>query len=201
METSKNKLIETLIHGLKNALTELEEFQLQLALAKADASDKYEEIKKTLNETIHEAKIKLLGNKTEIHDLAILLEELQLLLILGKASSKEIFNEQKSRILNVLINIEKLLTITIIGAELYSMLKPEIEKFKIKLEILSLIYELKKINIKDEWEHQKNSFEKQISTLKENLVETENEMEKHIEKIGDEIKDAYNNLKKTFNNL
>ena len=57
MENTSKKITETIIDGLRTVATELEEFQLQFALGKADASDKYEELKKESKESFIICKI------------------------------------------------------------------------------------------------------------------------------------------------
>ena len=60
----ENKTItERFIDGLRSAAIELEEFRVQAALGKAEASDKYQETKKKFNEYVHNAKVHLENSK------------------------------------------------------------------------------------------------------------------------------------------
>jgi hypothetical protein len=198
MDTSNTSFIDKVINGLKKAAVELEEFQLQLALGKAEVSDKYEEVKKNFNEVIHEAKVNLAGGTSIVNDLKGKLEELQLQLALGKAETKDSFKEQKIKILNAIHDIEVTLKMTDIGAELYSKLNSEIEKFKIKMEILSLKFELGKMDAKVMFEEKRKEFADKADKIKQKFSESESVIEKSWDQFTTELKDAYGHLKNAF---
>ena len=106
METTTQPVTEKIIEGLKKAIAELENFRLHMALGKADAADKYEDLKKDLNEFILKAKSKLGEGNQKVNELKRKLEELELQLALGKAETKEIFQEQKKKIMKSIQEIE-----------------------------------------------------------------------------------------------
>jgi len=56
-------ITEMFIDGLRKAAIELEEFRVQAALGKAEASDKYNETKKKFDEHVHNAKVHLDNSK------------------------------------------------------------------------------------------------------------------------------------------
>ena len=194
METTSSKIANTLISGIKKAQVDLEEFQLQLALGKAEARDKYEDVKKKFNKMVHETKLKVNELKGKKDELQSRLEELQLQLALGKADTIDAFNEQKKKITRALSNLEKELEKNHFTAEVHTKLQHEIERFKIKMEILRLHFELKKGDIKEEFEDKKAEFLKQVEKMKAkisgNKIQTEN--------FSTEIKNAYKHLKKAF---
>jgi hypothetical protein len=63
----KNKediqFVDKVIGALRKTAIELEESRVQLALGKAEAQDKYEEIKKKFNLFIHDSRYKIKGVK------------------------------------------------------------------------------------------------------------------------------------------
>ena len=60
MKTKENShLIDNVVDALRKAATELEAFQVQVALGKAEAEDKYEEVKKNFNAFVPESKSKV----------------------------------------------------------------------------------------------------------------------------------------------
>ena len=69
----KNKqdiqFVDKVIGALRKSATELEEFQVKAALGKAEAQDKYEEVKKKFNLFIHESEFKIKGIKDKIVEL------------------------------------------------------------------------------------------------------------------------------------
>lgn len=198
MELTTTGFIDKAIYGLKKAAVELEEFQLQLALGKTEASDKYEEMKKKFNAVIRNAKEKLNegGVKTDV--LKRKFEELQLQLTLGKAETKEVFNEQKDKILKAIQEIENLFRTTKTGTEFYLKLTSEIEKFKIKMEILRLRFELEKLDVKDELKKRKEGLEKKINEIKQRFIERESTLEKNWNHFCNEMSESYTHLKKAF---
>ena len=197
METTQTGFIDRAINGLRNAAVELEEFQLQLALGKAEASDKYEEVKKKFNHIIHEAKEKLGEGKVIVKDLKGKFEELQLQLALGKAETKEVFNEQKEKILKAVHSIEAILKASA-AAGYYVTLQNEIEKFKIKMEILRLRFELGKLNAEKEFKGAKAEFVKKVDKIKSTFGEKESAIEKNWDHFCNEVGEAYAHLKKAF---
>lgn len=202
--TQETSFSEKIISGLKKAAVELEEFRLQVALGKAEARDVYEEAKKIFNAYVHEAKVRLENIKGEAKEkstqLKILLETLQVQLTLGKAESREIFEAQTKKISQVLNELEALIKKNKTIDLHYAELQMEIEKFRIKLEILKLQYELKKIDAHEEFEARKKDFLKNLSGIKANLLKKEKNLEDKWEHFRDEVSDVYSRLKKTFAN-
>lgn len=196
METTTNSFTDKVISGLKNSVAELEDFRLQLALGKAEASEKYEEIKKKLNEIIHEVKLKINEGKVDVNELKTKLEQLQIQLALGKADTKDAFDAQKKKILKSVHDIETLIKENSVTAKLYSKLSIEMEKFKIKLEILQLRFSLEKLDVKDEFEAKKADFLKKVEEIKKNVLTRDTS--KSWEHFSSEINEAYIHLKKAF---
>lgn len=196
METTSNSFADKVINGLKKSVAELEEFRMQLALGKAQASEKYEEIKKKLNEIIHEVKLKINDSKENVNEVRAKLEELQLQLALGKADTKDAFEAQKKKILKSVHDIETLIKENSVTAKLYSKLSIEMEKFKIKLEILQLRFSLEKLDVRDEFEAKKADFLKKVEEIKKNGLARDTG--KSWEHFSSEINEAYIHLKKAF---
>ena len=196
METAK--IANKLINGIKKAQVDLEEFQLQLAFGKSEAKDKYEDTKKKFNRLIHDTKQKVNEVKGKKAEIQIRLEALQVQLALGKAETLDAFNEQKIRITRALNNLEKSLKENKFTTEVQTKLQHEIEKFRIKLDILRLHFELGKLDIKDEFEEKKTDFLKQLQKIKDKISESSKFPIKKSEHFQTEIKAAYRHLKKAF---
>ncbi len=202
MKTTKSRVIDKIIEGLKKAALELEEFQLQLALGKADAKDVYEKVKKEFDGYVGNAKVFFDEAKTMAKEKSMQIkaafETLQLQLALGKADTEDIYEEQMKRISSALNELEILIRKNETADEYYTKLQVEIEKFKIKLDILKLRYKLNKLDAKAEFEVKKDQFSKTLSEIKDRLIKTEKEAENKWEQLKDEISDAYSNLKSVF---
>lgn len=197
METTTSRFFDKAINGLKQAAVELEEFRLQLALGKAESSDKYEELKKQFKETMHETKLKLNDDKVT-NEFKKIFDELHLQLTLGKAETKEVFNTQKEKLFKTIQELENFLNKKEIGSEFYLKLNSEIEKFKIKMEILRLQFELGKREVKDNLDEKKADFEKEIDRMKVKFLEKESIIEKNWDQFRNELRNVYSSLKKKF---
>jgi len=205
METKeKTKITDTILNGLKKAAIEMEELRVQVALGKAEAKDLYEENKKKFNNIIHEAKndLNAFKNKTasEVLTLRVFLETLQVQLALGKAETKEAFEEQRKKISKALNELEGLIKTNETTSEYYTKLLGEVEKFKIKLEIIKLRYELKKLGAGEEFEERKADFLNKLKSFKTNIFAKTEKQKDKVMHFQDEIKEAYGHLKKAFVN-
>ena len=118
-------------------------------------------------------------------------EHLQIQLALGIAESKETFDEQKKNISNAIKKLESSLTIEKSYDELSSLLKLEIEKFKIKLEILNLQYRLKKVNVEQNFETKKTEFISKIEEIKNRIIKKENSGKSKWENFQGEIAESF----------
>jgi hypothetical protein len=161
-----NHLSDKVADALRKAAVELEEFQVQFALGKAEAKDKYEEVKKSFNHFVHETKMKMQEGKEKSDDLIARFEALQVQLNLGIAEGKEAFNAQRLKILSALQQLEEKILSSPVAEPWVHLLKVEVEKFKIKLEILRLRYELGKMDATEEFEKRKSEFLDKISEMK-----------------------------------
>jgi hypothetical protein len=198
--TEKTNLTDKIISGLKKAAVELEEFRLQAALGKAEARDVYDDAKKKFNRYIHESKIKLDSAKITVKDKSIqlrtLLETLQVQLALGKAESKEAFESQRKKIAKAINELEVFISNNKLANEYSTKLLLEAGKFRIKLDILKMRYELNKLETRIKLEDKKKDLAKKISEVKKRLLN--NEVEVGWEHFKDEISDAYSHFKKAF---
>ena len=191
-----------IINGLKKAAVELEKFRVQAALGKAEAHDVYESAKKKLNRQAQEEHFLLVNSKSAVKsktdELKAALELLQVHLALGKAETKEVFELQRKKLSRAIKEIERLMGESKLGAEQLVALKMEVQKFKIKLEIIKLRFELNKIVAIDEFETRKKEFTKKLVEIKTSLILKEKKVETKWEHFEDELADAYSHLKKAF---
>lgn len=202
MATSETSLTDKVIAGLKKAVVEIEEFRVQAALGKAEARDVYETSKKKLNKYVQEAHVRLESatstTKTKTDKLRAILETLQIQLALGIADGKDEFDKQRKKLARSLKELETIMEENAITDEFYTALRLEAKKFKIKLDIVKLRYELKKLNAKEEFEDRKKEFSKKLAAMKKTLIEKEKKAENTWEHFSEDVADAYSHLKKTF---
>jgi len=194
---SAKKFGDELIAKLRRTTADLEEFQVQLALGKAEAHDKYEELKKKFNRTLHTVKTKAgTTGRKKAEDLVADIEELQVQLALGKAETKDAFETQRKKIMRAINRLESTLMAKAGAAEVEAneKLNHDMHAFRIKLEMLRLQYELGKLEAKDKFEERKHRLDEKLANLKSRL----NSRPLSSKNRKEELKDAYKHLKKAF---
>jgi len=197
----KNKediqFVEKVIGALRKTATEIEEFRVQTALGKAEAQDKFEEVKKKFNLFVHDSEFKINGVKEKINELNAKFDELRVQLALGKAETKEIFKKQKKQLLLILHDIEVKIKTNETLNKMYSLTLIEIEQFKIKLEILEQKFSKDRVEAKDTFEKGKQDFNSFIDNLKGKYGKKKKE-ETKLEHFQNEISEAFDHFKNAF---
>jgi hypothetical protein len=194
--TQDIQFVDKVIGALRKTAVELEEFQVKATLGKADAQDKYEEIKKKFNLFIHDSEFKIKGIKEKIEDLNAKFDELRVQLALGKAETKEIFKKQKKQLLSIIHDIEVKIKTNETLNRMYALTLIEIEQFKIQLEILEQKFSKDEKKAKDTFEKGKNDFNSFIDRFKGKYGKKKEETK--IEHFQNEISEAFNHFKKAF---
>jgi len=100
-------LMDNVINGLKKAVNELEELQVQASLGKAEASDKYAETKKKFNSLIHEAKGKLDKGHEKAAELKNKFSELEQLFEQKASETKKDLKEEVKKFEKTLSDIQR----------------------------------------------------------------------------------------------
>ncbi len=197
MKNSKDiEFVDKIIGALRKTAVELEEFQVKAALGKAEAQDKYEEVKKKFNHFIHESEFKIEGIKEKIEELNTKFDELRVQLALGKAETKEIFKKQKKQLLTTLRDIESKIKSNETLNRMYAFTLIEIEQFKIQLEILEQKFSKDKGKATDTFEKGKQEFNSFIDKFKGKYAKKKEETK--LEHFQNEISEAFDHFKKAF---
>lgn len=199
METiNKTHFMDKAINGLRKASVELEEFQMQLSLGKSEAFEKYQEIKKKFRGFMHEVINKLREDKVSAEELTLKFQKVEHLLVSEKIETKENFNEQKKKILALVEEMEDALKSTAVDKDFHIKINTEIEKFKIKMEILRLRLELGKLDVKKGFESLKSEFAERLDSIKMKFEEGESALAHNWDHFSHELSEAYKHLKKAF---
>lgn len=197
MENKRDvQFIERVVEALRKTAINLEELQVQIALGKAEAQDKYEEVKKKFNLFIHESDLKIKGVKEDLEELRSKFEELRVQLALGKAETQELFENQKKQLLLTLHEIEVKIKSNETLNRIYALTLIEIEQFKIQLEIFEQNYKQDKKEAKIAFEKGKQDFNAFIDRIKTKY--SKNKEETKLEHFQNEISEAFVHFKKAF---
>lgn len=191
----ETRFIDNVVETLRKAAIEIEELQVQAALGKAEAKDKYEEVNKKFNLVLHEAKSKIDIGRDKIEDIDTQFDELRVQLELGKAEGLDAFKDQKKNLLSKLHEIEVKIKTNKRLNDIYAFILLEIEKFKLKLEVLEKKFEQGKDGAKTSFEKGKVEFNAFIDKIKAKYGKKEESKWEHFQ---DEISEAFTHFKKAF---
>jgi len=203
MKTEENKLekpvLEKIAARLMEAQQELDELAVQLALGKAEAKDKFDEVKHEFNERLTHMRTILEAQKLQprYEALKVRFQELQVQLALGKAETKEKFEEQKEKILHALKLAEAELKKNISALGDLEIFAFDAEKFKLQLEVLRLKYELKKFEVRDSFSNQMLAARKSISAIGKKFGGGKSK----YNEFKDDVTDAYKQIRKAVKAL
>lgn len=196
MENTDNKhFMDKVVDSLRNAAIEIEEFQVRAALGKAEAYDEYEEAKMRFKKFINDSKLKVQEGKEQVNEINTQLDEIRLQLALGKTESKEKFREQKKLLLRSLHELEFKIKSNPTINRMYAFMQIEIEKFKVKLDVLEEKFEEGKEGAKTAFEKRKTEFIEFINGVKAKYEKKEDTRWDHFQS---EISEAFTHLKRAF---
>lgn len=191
--------MDQVVEGLRKAAVELEELQVQATLGKAEANDKFEEVKKKFNLFVHETKATVTAGNEKVAVLQGKLEELRLQLTLGKADTLVAFQTQKKKILLALHDIEYKIKDNEVLGPIYTRLIVEIEKFKIELEMLEQRFDERKKAARDpkKSEEKRQEFKSFVDGITNRFKKKDETKWGHFQQ---EISEAFKHLKGAFVN-
>lgn len=200
VQTIEKPLLERLADKLMTAQQELDELAIQLALGKAEAKDKFEEVKSDFKFRLNEFKFttigKILGMAAERMQAHV--EELEDHLTTGKAESRIVFEAQLIKILDSLKSLELEIKERLPKTEDIHMFQYEVEKFKLKLGILRLRYELNKLELRDEFYDGLAAARKVINTIKKSAKEKVNAGAETLNEFKVEVEEVFVHLRKAI---
>jgi hypothetical protein len=183
---------------LNKAEKELDELRLKIALGKMNGADLFEDMKKELRESFHEISGELKQEKDELAEsVRSNIESLQLQLALGKAEALDAYEEQKKKIGTSIDALERQIrdARNRLSYDSRIRIQNELEKFRLKMEVLQIRYQLGKLELKDNVESKKLQFKKEFDHLLENLKDESSEM---AEQYGSKLRNAYDALRKSL---
>jgi len=181
---------------ITKAESEIDELRVKITLGKMNGADLFEEMKKELHNSFTEISGDLKHEAEEFADsLQSKIESLQVQLVLGKAEALDAYEAQKQKINEAITDIEQNIrdTRNKLTYELKLKIQNELEKFKLKMEVLQIRYELGRLDLKDNVESKREQFKKEFDLLVEKM---KNESKDKLEEYGNNLHHAYDSLRK-----
>jgi len=202
-ETTEITVLQQVGENLLQAQQEIDELALQLSLGRGEGKDEFEEVKREFRRQVSQLK-KLLANQTDKSispEITAMLDELELQLAPGNADSTEKFDSQKYKILRAIKMVEAELKDQWHKIQSPHFFVHEIEKFKLKLEILRLRFGLKKFEVKEGYHAAMALARTEISDLTAGAKEQINNGKEKYDDFRDEVSLAYRHLRKAVESL
>ncbi len=197
---SEKRFLVTVAESLLAAQQEIDELMLQLALGKAEAKDKFEELKKDFRASIASLKLQMIsftgtvpGKKTNQS-----IQQLEAALEMPAANNLIDFEVQRTKLLALIDSIQHDVERWLNDHQLSHEFINEFEKFKLKLEILKLKFTLKKFEVKDSVRHYFNTRAGELRKLLDRTEDVINEGEDAWLKAKQSIHDSYQSLRKAL---
>ena len=107
MTSTSNNISEFITEKVNKIKQEFDELAVQFTLGKAEASDRFQELKKELNDKAVEWKNTIKSNSAKSTETTkTILEHLQVQAALGKAEAKEAFDIQRKKLNQLLSKLE-----------------------------------------------------------------------------------------------
>jgi len=201
MEMEKaERISEKINSGIKTAISELEELRLQLALGKLEVKELFETNKKKFQQVMHdlENQANHLKEEPEISTVLKGMEHLKLQLALGTAESKQLFEEQYTKILNALNTLDSDLKNNKTISENYAKFHLELAKFKIKLELFALHFKLKKLSVEYDFDKIKSQLQAKLDRFKDEVNAKSKLGKAQWENFHIEIKNVFEHFTSAF---
>lgn len=200
VKTTEKTVLLNLADRLVEAQRELDELTLQLALGKAEAKEKFEEIKKQFSVRLNNLRRVLASQKVEnlSKQITAKLDELEKVLNAGKVEDREMFVAQKKLIMKSLIAFENEVKKRLpenLDAQHFTH---EIENFKLKMEILRLKFVLKRFAIKDDIKSNIDEVRRKVTKMIEKAREKVIAGRKRIIEVKKDVKKSYQKSEKAF---
>lgn len=200
MPASEKRFLVSVAENLLAAQQEIDELMLQLALGKAEAKDKFEELKKDFRASMASLKLQMLSFKGTSLDTKTrkTIEQLENVLEMPEASNLIDFEAQRTKLLVLIESIQQDVERWLSTNQLSHEFINEFEKFKLKLEILKLKFTLKKFEVRDNVRQYFKSATKNLHRLLDRTEDVINEGEDVWLKAKQTIYDNYHSLRKAL---
>ncbi len=182
---------------LRKSAYEIELFEVQTDLGMMEALDKFEDLKKTMYEKTLNIKLKLEKQKETFEKILNTFQELRIQFALGKAETKESFEEQKKKISRILNQLKAEIKRNPTFIKMYPLFVNQIEQTALKLDIISEKLSSTNNLIHSSWESKKEMIDGIISRFKETIF-NQSKLENRLYLFQEEIELAYRHFKRAF---
>lgn len=180
----------------------LDELEVQLALGKAEASDKFAEWKETFGKQINTGKSMLTPSSETLNwaDVKAKFEHLEVQLALGKMEAEDAYQEQKDKILEAIDDAKRDLQRAV--SKVSKEFQEEADGFRATLENYQVQFALGKYEARDTLEDKKKELRDLVHEFRTKMdtVDVASEDDK-FDAFMEEMGKSYEHLKSAFTSL
>ncbi len=201
--TSSKPILLKIADILSKTQDEVDDLAVQFALGKAEAADKFEEIKKTAKSKFQDLRNSLILGVGEerVHALRTQLDDLEVQFVLGKADTLDFYEEQRKKITQALHNVETELKVSEEFANVKNFYVAEIEKLKLKFDVLKKQFDAKNIDAGGLFKEKMQEARHEIDALMSKAEDRWAGAKEKYEDFTDEIREASKHVKKAIDVL
>ncbi|MEY3342827.1 MAG: hypothetical protein RL090_511 [Bacteroidota bacterium] len=196
METIKIK--QKLTSFIQKAQEEIDTLRVKAALGRMDAADVLYEMTKDMNHNLQALNKELRNEGSDLSKkVEDYMERIRYQVALGKAEAGKVYEERKEEMRRTMVEFDHWLKNEGLGLspETRLRIQNELEKFRLKLDILRIRYELGRLEARDVMQEKhdrfKQEFDQIVSSVKTDLGQKK-------EEIGVKLSSAYDALRRTW---
>jgi hypothetical protein len=207
MKTKKRSVTKPVLVKIAKALVktqkEIDDLAVQFSLGKAEASDKFEEIKDNAKQRFQDLKNSLILTVGEdrVHVLRKRLDDLDEQFAHGKAETLEFFEEQREKITKALHDMESEVESNAFYIKMRTAFATEIEHLKLKLAVLKKQFESKSVDAGLLFKEKMGDARHEIDALMAKAEDKWDDVKEKYEDFSHEIKESSKHLKKAIDVL
>lgn len=185
----------------------IDNLNLQFHLGAAEAADEFENQKKNIRKWAAETSVKINklqeSGKSELKDLKVKLEELEVQASLGKADAKDVLKRQQKNLSKLLHDIEYDLERNYNSAEkkIVEFSKEADEKlqdFHTKFDLLVLQMNLGKAEAEQYWAEKKKELAVKLQEIDRKIETAKEKSEEKLDVLSQEMSDTWKRIKRAF---
>lgn len=207
METMKSTLSKPILVKIADALLktqeEVDDLVVQFSLGKAEAVDKFEEIKETAKSRFQDLRNSLILSIGEerVHALRTHLDDLEVQFTLGKSETLDFYEEQRQKIMRTLRNMEAELKTNKEYSSAKNFYVAEIERLKLKLDVLKKQFQTKSLVVGHLFKEKMQDARHETEALMAKAEDRWDDAKEKYEDFSDEIRESSKHLKKAIDVL
>ncbi|MDX2245287.1 MAG: hypothetical protein SF052_00810 [Bacteroidia bacterium] len=187
---------------------ELDDLEVQISLGKDEVAEAFEKQKAAFTEFVNESKNKIsaLASAETAQKLKGKLESLQVQLALGKAETREAYEEQKNNLEEAIREAKEeyeefMSSFGEKKQELSGDLSAQFEKFRTKMDLFRLQFALGTADAKDDLQEKKKELQETLSSLRAKIEVKKETAEETWEEFSEEVSETYDYFKDAVKKL